>query len=79
MIKDEKIKCSICGAKERRDPELGYRAGYYKIDLPIAKRKVTYQVCSKCNRCFIAPEEIGLNFENGPKSYRKVYIRGSDD
>jgi hypothetical protein len=72
---NQKIKCSICGGKEGRDRELGYKIGYYKIDLPISGRKISYQTCSKCNRCFI--DEEGVTFGNGTKVRKKVWVNES--
>ena len=73
---DQRIKCSICSRKEGRDPEFGYKIGYYRIDLPISGRKISYQVCSKCNRCFIT-EESGVAFENNTRTRRKVWVNES--
>jgi hypothetical protein len=60
-----KLQCEICGRKEYRHEDYGYRVGYYEEDIRVGGRNATYKVCTKCNRCIIVENDHTW------KTYRK--------
>lgn len=50
---DSNESCRVCGRKKGVSKEFGYKIGYYETTLKIGGRATVFQICSKCNRCFI--------------------------
>lgn len=75
-----KPQCEVCGRKEGRHEEFGYRIGYFEETLSVGGRSVTYLMCTRCKRMTIkgGPSDSyhfnGFGSE-GPK--RTVYIPDS--
>lgn len=68
-----KPQCEVCGKKEGRHDEFGYRVGYYEETFNIGGRSVTYQICTRCKRLVVKGGSRDFNgFGSGPK--RTVYI-----
>lgn len=68
-----KPQCRVCGKKEGRHDEFGYRIGFYEVDFTVGGRVTTYEMCTKCKRLFIKGGNGLERFENNTRR-RIVYI-----
>jgi hypothetical protein len=68
-----KPQCKVCGRKEGKHPEFGYRVGFYEDDYTIGGRSDTYRICTRCKSMSVKGGAREFNgFTNNAK--RIVYI-----